>query len=400
MECSGLPQPAAGAEVIVAAAHPAGANMETLVLPRVSVVIVNYNYNDYLEQAVASVSAQTYPNIEIVIVDDKSSDSSPETIDRICARNASIIPVKLTKNGGQSVASFAGLSASSGGYVLFLDADDQLLPECVEAHIYAHLSSRIPVAFTTVDILNHAAGQDINTSHPGFSQYVESESGHRPKAVRRVDKSMPNSWFGQRQPVIDADQMHFVLPPHVDPWVWSPASANCYRRDAVNLLLKEPGLERIRWGTDAYMIRPLSALFGSILIDRPLVRYVIHARNRFVKGAPLNQLHFFDTSATSDDMRTIVRTGFERLMSNAAQDGIQYATPLTFFQALEALTECWPGPKPDEAPGEYYTRQLLANEGGLTESLGAQAVYYAMKGRHLGGLNKTGLGFLWKKRSR
>lgn len=112
-------------------------------LPLVSVIIVNFNYGRYIEQAIESVFAQTYSNIEIIVVDNASTDESPAILAAISERNPQVTIVRRSSNDGQTAATLDGLARSTGQYVIFFDADDVLLPLCVETHIYVHLSSRI-----------------------------------------------------------------------------------------------------------------------------------------------------------------------------------------------------------------------------------------------------------------
>jgi glycosyltransferase involved in cell wall biosynthesis len=95
--------------------------------PLVSVVIPCYNQGRYLAEAIDSVVAQTYRHHEIVVVDDGSSD---ETAD-VCARYPDVRYLRQ-QNAGLSAARNAGLGISCGEYVVFLDADDRLLPEALQ----------------------------------------------------------------------------------------------------------------------------------------------------------------------------------------------------------------------------------------------------------------------------
>jgi hypothetical protein len=96
--------------------------------PLTSIIIDNYNYARYLREAIDSAINQTYAKIEVVVVDDGSTDESPRVIRSYGER---IVPV-LKSNGGQGSAFNAGLAASRGEIVIFLDADDALLPTAVE----------------------------------------------------------------------------------------------------------------------------------------------------------------------------------------------------------------------------------------------------------------------------
>lgn len=96
-------------------------------LPRVSIIINNYNYGRFVAQSIDSALNQTYENTEVIVVDDGSTD---ESIAVIQSYEKQIIPV-LKKNGGQASAINAGFSASSGDIICLLDADDLFLPERV-----------------------------------------------------------------------------------------------------------------------------------------------------------------------------------------------------------------------------------------------------------------------------
>ncbi|MBN1874039.1 MAG: glycosyltransferase family 2 protein, partial [Anaerolineae bacterium] len=93
--------------------------------PLVSILINNYNYAEFLSAAIDSGLAQTYPNVEVVVVDDGSTDNSREVI----AGYKNRIIAVLKENGGQASAFNAGVAASRGDIVCFLDSDDIFLPE-------------------------------------------------------------------------------------------------------------------------------------------------------------------------------------------------------------------------------------------------------------------------------
>jgi glycosyltransferase involved in cell wall biosynthesis len=96
--------------------------------PLVSVIINNYNYERFLPITIDSTLAQTYKNIEIVIVDDGSTDRSREIITSYGDRLIAV----FKENGGQASSLNAGVKASSGDILCFLDADDLFSPDKVE----------------------------------------------------------------------------------------------------------------------------------------------------------------------------------------------------------------------------------------------------------------------------
>lgn len=93
-------------------------------LKKVSVVIPNYNKQDYLISCIDSVLKQTYRNIEIVIVDDCSTDNSRTIIKEMAAKHENVIAVFLPENRGVCNARNRGAQESSGHYLTFLDSDD------------------------------------------------------------------------------------------------------------------------------------------------------------------------------------------------------------------------------------------------------------------------------------
>jgi glycosyltransferase involved in cell wall biosynthesis len=93
----------------------------------VSVIIPCYNQAHFLREAIESALAQTYSNREIIVVDDGSSDSTATV-----ARRYSLVRYVYQQNAGPSAARNTGLKQSHGEYLVFLDADDRLLPEALE----------------------------------------------------------------------------------------------------------------------------------------------------------------------------------------------------------------------------------------------------------------------------
>lgn len=91
------------------------------------IIITCHNYGRFLGAAIESAFAQTHPGVRVIVVDDGSTDDSRDVISSYGDR---ITPV-LKDNGGQASAFNAGFAASSGALVIFLDADDLLLPEAV-----------------------------------------------------------------------------------------------------------------------------------------------------------------------------------------------------------------------------------------------------------------------------
>ena len=98
---------------------------------KISVIIPVYNVEKYLERCVESVMKQIYKNIEVILVNDGSTDGSFAVAEGLKNKYPQIIIVNK-ENGGLSSARNAGVKASSGAYIAFLDSDDWVTPDCYE----------------------------------------------------------------------------------------------------------------------------------------------------------------------------------------------------------------------------------------------------------------------------
>ncbi len=101
-------------------------------MPKVSVIIPTYNRASMVCEAIDSVLAQTYPDFEVVVVDDGSTDGTGEVLR---ARYGDRIRYFYQENQGRAVARNRGIRASTGEYLIFLDSDDWLLPEALEIQV-------------------------------------------------------------------------------------------------------------------------------------------------------------------------------------------------------------------------------------------------------------------------
>ena len=96
--------------------------------PQVSVVIPCYNQAEFLGETIESAISQTYRNVEIVVIDDGSTDHLPDVV----AKYPTVRCIRQN-NQGSAGAHNRGLRESTGTYVIFLHGDDKLLPTAVEA---------------------------------------------------------------------------------------------------------------------------------------------------------------------------------------------------------------------------------------------------------------------------
>jgi glycosyltransferase involved in cell wall biosynthesis len=100
----------------------------------ISIIVTAYNIEDYIEQCLDSVAAQTLGDIEVLVVDDGSTDSTPQRIVDFCAADPRFLPVLLPDNspGGVATAANAGIDRATAEWVGFVDGDDYVEPTMFE----------------------------------------------------------------------------------------------------------------------------------------------------------------------------------------------------------------------------------------------------------------------------
>lgn len=109
----------------------------------VSIIVPVFNVEKHLKNCVNSLKEQTYENIEIILVDDGSTDGSAEICDRLADSNISVVH---KRNGGVSSARNYGLKIAKGKYILFVDADDTIRSDMVCKLVYAIEKSDADIA--------------------------------------------------------------------------------------------------------------------------------------------------------------------------------------------------------------------------------------------------------------
>lgn len=120
----------------------------------VSIVIPVYNVENYLKDCVNSVLQQTYSNIEVILVDDGSTDESGELCDALQEKSGKIIVIHK-KNGGLSDARNCGIDRANGKYICFVDSDDLIANDYVES-------------------MKKHMGEEVRISACGYCHYYDS----------------------------------------------------------------------------------------------------------------------------------------------------------------------------------------------------------------------------------
>ncbi|MEG4518062.1 MULTISPECIES: glycosyltransferase family 2 protein [unclassified Microcoleus] len=123
-------------------------------LPLVSVIIPAYNAEPFIEETLKSVLAQTYPAIEVLVVDDGSQDRTPEIVEKIGQKDSRVQLLKQ-QNAGVAAARNLGIQKSRGEYIAPIDADDIWYPENIEKQVQCMLEGgeEVGVVYSwTVDL--------------------------------------------------------------------------------------------------------------------------------------------------------------------------------------------------------------------------------------------------------
>ncbi|MEW1869150.1 bifunctional glycosyltransferase family 2 protein/CDP-glycerol:glycerophosphate glycerophosphotransferase [Streptomyces caelestis] len=102
-------------------------------MPRFSVIVPAYQVQAYLHECLESVLSQSYPDLELIAVDDCSPDACGAVIDEFAARDPRVRAVHLPRNAGLGPARNAGMERATGDYLVFLDGDDTLTPDTLLA---------------------------------------------------------------------------------------------------------------------------------------------------------------------------------------------------------------------------------------------------------------------------
>ncbi len=125
-----------------------------------SVIIPTHDRPERLREAAQSVLMQSYPFIELVIVDDGSASSTARTIDELVARDRRVVAIRLEGPQGSSSARNAGLASAGGDLVAFCDDDDIWLPGAASAAVEA-MKPSVGVAYGWHEVLLEATGRRV-----------------------------------------------------------------------------------------------------------------------------------------------------------------------------------------------------------------------------------------------
>lgn len=133
----------------------------------ISVVIPVYNKEQFVEQCLVKTLSQDFDSFEVIAVDDGSTDASGDICDQVAKRDQRLRVVH-TKNGGVTAARRTGLEQSTGKYVMFLDADDELVPNALRVSHEMIISND---ADEVIALYKNQDGTVFDSGRRGFVDY-------------------------------------------------------------------------------------------------------------------------------------------------------------------------------------------------------------------------------------
>lgn len=120
----------------------------------VSVIIPTYNVENFITETISCVLNQTYKNIEIIIIDDHSTDNTFNILEKITNQHNNIICMRQEKNKGAAEARNRGILEAKGRFIAFLDSDDFWESNKIEIQIDDIIKNNIAFSYTTYDFVD------------------------------------------------------------------------------------------------------------------------------------------------------------------------------------------------------------------------------------------------------
>ncbi len=132
--------------------------------PLVSIIVPIYNADKYLTRCLNSIVNQTYANLEIILINDGSTDTSPNICNKYAQKDNRIVLINKT-NEGVSVARNAGIQKSNGEYVAFLDADDWIAANYIEQLMKPFENENIDISICDYQICDNYISTQSESNH-------------------------------------------------------------------------------------------------------------------------------------------------------------------------------------------------------------------------------------------
>jgi len=216
--------------------------------PRISVIVPCYNAERYVDVAIRSILQQDWPNLEVIVVDDGSTDGSADVVRAFDSR----VRLLSQKNAGVASARNAGIASASGDWIAFLDADDVWLP----GKLRAQWSS-----------LRAESAAGARMSYTAWAVWVSSEPVPDSEDIERLTGAEQNAWDGPSG------------------WIYPELLADCVVWTSTVLVhrsvLREVGgfETALRIGEDYDLWLRASRVTPILRVSRPFALYRMHPVN-------------------------------------------------------------------------------------------------------------------------
>jgi glycosyltransferase involved in cell wall biosynthesis len=251
-----------------------------LLQPKFTAIITSYNYKEYVGACIRGVHAQSYKNLECIIVDDASSDGSADEIRHVLRELADprFRLIEAEKNLGQLGAMMRALKEAEGDFVGFLDADDLWASEFVRLHIEAHLNQSKSAGMSCCDMgIIGKEGQLLAGTWMPFGKPRGKQEGQmtelKPFVGPAIGATGPDCFP-------DSDRVYHFQQTNPAHWKFSPTSACVFRRALLTLIAPDDA-EGFRISADYYLVMLASIFTGCLIIEKPVSFYRLHGSNSF-----------------------------------------------------------------------------------------------------------------------
>lgn len=248
-------------------------------MPLVSVIVTAYNSERYVRQTLESVAEQSYSKFECVIVEDCSTDGTLSAIEDFLKeqQDARFRLLRHEKNRGQMAAEITGFHACGGAFVVFLDSDDLLFPDSLEAHLAVHLGCEPVTAMTCFDAaMIDGDGVLLSAHHREIRE--RRWSFFRPHAAEKTISVLGHRVNCRIIPAAPANRLLLR-----EQYFWTTQSFMMFRYHFLSLIVPDE-TDLFRVCADYYLTSMAHAFNATILVGRCGGAYRLHGCNGFAQA--------------------------------------------------------------------------------------------------------------------
>lgn len=276
----------------------------------ITVIVPIYNVKEYLNECVQSIVEQTYENMEIILIDDGSTDGSGKVCDEWKSKDARIVVIHQ-ENGGLSAARNSGIAVARGMYITFVDSDDYIEPVFLE-YLYAMLSrDKSDIASCQMRVVRD---DDVNVPVRKARDYVVEGNRKCMKAFLCTKDINPVAWGKLYKSELFRDIRYPVGRYHEDVFTSYKVIAQsrkisvgskalyCYRKRADSIT------------TQTFSMKHLDAIYGKIeqnkFIEKNYSELAVYSRAGIVYAANQCLLQYAKSEAYNKDVVEFIKKNY------------------------------------------------------------------------------------------